>query len=211
MPKPSSCCLFLVEPRVVMASTCVCPLVNRAEPWVRGRSPISQLMGRTSVKPRPLMRCAFSRMLVLISVLTLASKAASISSSGNDSPSCSTHSFFSSLSASSWFDLSDRLSAWASLSSIIGETAEITSGAISLPGASALGLPQACWSCSWSLIISWFASCPNLIASIATSSETSRAPASTITIASLVLATTRSSRLSSSWTNVGFNISSLLI
>jgi len=210
-PNPSSGCSCLIEPRVVIVNTWVSPRVNRPEPWVRGRSPISQLMGLTSVRLRPPIRCALSRILLLISVLTFVSKAESISSSGNCSPRLSTSCFFRLLSACSRCSFSGWLKASVSLPLIIGEMAEITSGLTSVPGASILGLPQACWSCSCSLIISWFASCPNLIACMIISSETSWLSASSIIIISLMLATMRSSRLLLSWANVGFNISSSLI
>ena len=43
-------------PRVVAASAWVSPRVNNAEPCVRGRTSTSQLIGRTSVTPRPSRR-----------------------------------------------------------------------------------------------------------------------------------------------------------
>ena len=144
IPNPSSCCSFLVEPRVVMVSTCVRPRVNRAEPWVRGKSPTSQPRGRTSVRLRPLTRRPFSRILVLSSVLTSASKAESISSSGNDSPRLSTSSFLRLDSACSRCGLSGWYNACSSLPLIIDDMADINSGLISLVMASSLGLPRAC-------------------------------------------------------------------
>ena len=40
-------------PRVVTTMACVSPLVKRAEPWVLGNRPTSQVMGRISLGPLP--------------------------------------------------------------------------------------------------------------------------------------------------------------
>ena len=48
-------------PKVATTSACVSPRVNRLEPWVRGNTPTSETIGRTSARPRPSMRFSVSR------------------------------------------------------------------------------------------------------------------------------------------------------
>ncbi len=59
----SRTCSSSMVPSVVTARAWVSPRVNRAEPWVRGRTPISQVMGLISSRPRPSTRSPLSRML----------------------------------------------------------------------------------------------------------------------------------------------------
>ena len=54
-------CSSRLVPSVTTPSACVCPRVNSAEPWVRGRTPTSQEMGRISSRPRPSARSPFER------------------------------------------------------------------------------------------------------------------------------------------------------
>src|SRR2546422_7778573 len=49
-------CSSLTVPSVTDTRACVCPRVNSADPWVRGSTPTSQLMGRTVSRSRPSMR-----------------------------------------------------------------------------------------------------------------------------------------------------------
>ena len=61
-------------PRVVVARACVWPRVKRAEPCVRGRTPVSQVMGRTWVTARPSARRPSSRISRRISCFSNSSK-----------------------------------------------------------------------------------------------------------------------------------------
>ena len=49
-------CSSLREPSVTTLRICVCPRVNSPVPCVRGRTPTSQVMGRTCVRSRPSAR-----------------------------------------------------------------------------------------------------------------------------------------------------------
>ena len=49
-------------PSVATTSAWVSPRVNSAEPWVRGRMPTSDTIGRTVFTSRPSMRLPVSRM-----------------------------------------------------------------------------------------------------------------------------------------------------
>ena len=64
---PSSASMYCSSspvPSVETTSAWVSPRVNSAEPWVRGSTPTSHLMGRTVTRSRPSMRCPVSRMLL---------------------------------------------------------------------------------------------------------------------------------------------------
>ncbi len=50
-------------PSVTVTSACVSPRVKSAEPWVRGRTPISTSMGRTSSNARPSRRLRSRRIV----------------------------------------------------------------------------------------------------------------------------------------------------
>ena len=49
-------CTSLDGPSVAIESACVWPRVKRPEPWVRGRTPTSTLIGRIVVVSRPSIR-----------------------------------------------------------------------------------------------------------------------------------------------------------
>ena len=62
---PSSASMYCSSspvPSVATTRACVSPRVNRAEPWVRGRTPTSATIGRTVLRSRPSMRMPVSRM-----------------------------------------------------------------------------------------------------------------------------------------------------
>ena len=54
-------CSSSTLPSVVVTSACVWPRVNSAEPWTRGSTPTSQVIGRTVVPSRPSIRSPRSR------------------------------------------------------------------------------------------------------------------------------------------------------
>src|SRR6059058_3722560 len=60
--RPSSFCWSDIEPRVAIVSACVCPRVKRPDPCVRGSTPTSTVIGRTSARPRPSTRTPSSTM-----------------------------------------------------------------------------------------------------------------------------------------------------
>ena len=60
-PTVSRVCFKAREPTVTMDSTWVSPLVNSPVPWVRGRIPVSQVMGRTWSNARPSERTCCDR------------------------------------------------------------------------------------------------------------------------------------------------------
>ena len=151
-------------------------------------------------------RCSFlSSMFVLATFIRWSSTAAIISASEKVSSSFSTASCSTAAIAFSRSARSVWLRASASFPPRSEGIAASNSALTSAVPISTLGRPQARCRPSCNFIISWFASCPSLTASKMSSSETSLAPASSITMASLVLATTRSSRLSFIWGKVGFN------
>ena len=49
-------CTSLAVPSVAATSACVCPRVNSAEPWARGSTLVSIVIGRTSFGLRPSTR-----------------------------------------------------------------------------------------------------------------------------------------------------------
>ena len=56
--------LSSLVPRVAVTRAWVSPRVKREEPWVRGSTPTSQVMGRISSKRRPSSRRWFTRISV---------------------------------------------------------------------------------------------------------------------------------------------------
>ncbi len=59
---PSTICSSLPTPRVQETSDWVSPRWNRAEPWVRGKTPTSIVSGRICSNVRPSARTPFSMM-----------------------------------------------------------------------------------------------------------------------------------------------------
>ncbi len=53
-------CSSSAVPRVTETSAWVCPRVNSAEPWVRGSTPVSMVIGRMVSRSRPSTRSPFS-------------------------------------------------------------------------------------------------------------------------------------------------------
>ena len=85
-------CSSSVVPSVTVASACVWPRVNSAEPCARGSQPTSLVIGRTVSRSRPSMRSPAVRTrsrIVSYSIPSITS-AISRSLSGNSSASCST-------------------------------------------------------------------------------------------------------------------------
>ena len=78
-------------PSVVTARDWVSPRVKSAEPWTRGRIPVSQEMGRSSSMALPSTRTPSSTMMARMMSLTRPSTHAEMYSplSGNASEKCS--------------------------------------------------------------------------------------------------------------------------
>ncbi len=194
-----------------MQSTWVKPRLNRPVPWVRGKSPTSQEMGRSSLTPRPLTRLPCSSTLFRSNFRTSLSKASSTSPLGYSAPMASTISACKASIAICRVGLSAWKRAACSLCSVCRCTAATISGATSCTGVGSLGLPKAARISSCNLLMTWLALWANSQAFNITASVTSLAPASTMAMVSLVLTMVRSRSLPSSCASVGFNISSLLI
>ena len=68
----SMICASSDVPSVAVTSACVSPRVKSAEPWVRGRRPTSQVIGRIWSNPRPSSRLP-PRIVSRVSTLTRSS------------------------------------------------------------------------------------------------------------------------------------------
>ena len=198
-------CPSLNEPSVVIVRTCVSPLVNSPEPWVRGNRPTCDSMGRISFRPRPSGLIPRSNIRFLTSTLTRSSKATATLSAGYSDDSRSITRAFTLATPASRAALSPGLNRTSSSLPSMADLTALSSSPGKPSGVRTwnLGLPIA-WVISsirsttstliiWAIFMAW----------IRISSDTPLAPASTITTPSRVPPTTRSNVLSSSCWNVG--------
>ena len=199
-----------MEPSVAIVSTWVSPRVKSPEPCVRGRRPTSALIGRISSGRLPSGLTPSFTILFRTRLFKWFSIAAFRYSGACFSPSslsvsartCRINSARSSLAAAMRSQSRDSAN-WT--------TASATSSGVAAGSNSNFGLPTRFCISSCSSMSCTFTSCALPIASRITASDTSFAPASTMTTASRVPATTISSALSFSWANVGLTTYSPLM
>ena len=202
---PSMICCSDTGARVATVMTWVWPRVNTPEPCGRGSTPTSHQMGRTSVSLRPSGRTPLSMMWRRMTSFCTpySASATSCSRPSNCSAKCSATSAFT-CSSRALRSLRSKVSnIHSTFSSAYSRTAAFTSSPgrdsgnsfFSLPISATISLMKA----TIFLICSW----ANRIAPSMTSSETSFAPASTISTASLVPATVRFIRETSRCSTVG--------
>ena len=205
----STLCSSCLVPSVAATSACVSPRVKSAEPWVRGRNDTSALIARVSVDFRPSIRTPSSRTIRRTSCFSSLSRYSR--TFAFRSPSGST------AAMTSWASF---VSPWARCAfSGIRTTSRILPRVASRTWASSAGswwaeasnshrgLPASWASARWTRTSARHSSCARAMASTRVSSDTSRAPASTIITESSVAATTRSSVLRSRSAKGGFTTS----
>src|SRR5579885_806996 len=192
-------------PSVVTTSAWVSPRVKSAEPWVRGSTSTSHVIGRTSVRPRPSRRRPSSTIVWRTTCFLSRSNsvAASLIRSGSPLPTASATSARAASSAAYRSCLAALPSAARSRGSAASRTAASSTGFAAGAGTARLGLPASRRSSSCTASRGSSAAWAVNSASRTTSSGSIFAPPSTITIASRVPATTRSMSLSPSCAVVG--------
>ena len=82
MCRASIICSSSPVPRVVTTRPCVSPLVNKAEPWVLGRNPVSESMGLTVELSRPSI--LFPPLIIAPRTISLSSFLIAVLSNGSN-------------------------------------------------------------------------------------------------------------------------------
>ena len=191
----STLCSSCLVPSVAATSACVSPRVKSAEPWVRGRNDTSALMARVSVDFRPSIRTPSSRTIRRTSCFSSLSRYSRTfafrSPSGSTAAMTSWASFVSPCARCAFSAIRTTS---RTLPRAASRTCASSAGSWwAAASNSHRGLPASWASARWMRTSARHSSCARAIASTRMSSDTSRAPASTIITESSVAATTRSS------------------